>query len=336
MRVVELRDDWSLENLTLAERPDPEAGRGEVLLRMKAASLNYRDWLLVQGGYGRAAGSLPLIPISDGVGEVMAVGPGVERVSQGDRACPVMFQGWHAGGLAADAYDRILGGPLDGVMAELMAVPAEDLVIVPPGMSDAGAASLPCAGVTAWSAVVSQGNARPGETVLVLGTGGVALFALQFAKLQGANVIVTSSSDEKLEKARALGADHGINYRSDPDWGRSARDLAGGAGVDLVVETGGQTLGESLRALRPGGRISLMGVLGGDRIDARLSAIVMRRIAIQGITVGPRADFEAMVRACDANRLEPVVDRVFGFDELRPALEHLASQKHFGKVCIGF
>lgn len=336
MWVCELRDGWSLDKLVLAERPEPEPGAGEALLRMRAASLNYRDWLLVQGGYGRAAGSLPLIPVSDGVGEVVAVGPGVTRVAPGDRVCPIMFQGWHAGALPAEAYARVLGGPLDGVMAERMVVPAEDLVVVPDHLSDAEAACLPCAGLTAWSAVVAQGGLKPGETVLVLGTGGVALFALQFAKLGGARVIVTSSSDDKLARARTLGADHTINYRIKPDWGRVARDLAGSGGVDLVIETGGGSLPESLRAVRPGGRVSLMGVLAGDKLDARLSAIVMRQVRVQGITVGPRADFEAMVRACAAHELHPVVDRTFGFDELRPALEHLASQRHVGKVCPGF
>ena len=333
MKVIELKDDWSLDKLTLAERPMPEPGPGQAVVRLTAASLNYRDWLLVQGGYGRAAGALPLIPLSDGAGVVEAVGEGVTRVAPGDRVCPIMFQGWMAGELRESDYERVLGGPLDGVAAEAMLLDAEGLVRLPPGLSDHEAACLPCAGLTAWNAVIGQGRVKPGERVLVLGTGGVALFALQFAKLAGAEVIVTSKSDEKLARARALGADHAINYVATPDWGKAARALGEG-GVDLVVETGGGTVSESLRALHPGGRIALMGVLGGQSLEAKLSAIVMRRLSILGVTVGSRDDFEAMLRAIAASGLKPVIDSSFPLEELRPALEHLASQTHFGKVCL--
>ena len=333
MKVIELKDDWSLDKLTLAERPMPEPKPGEAVVKLTAASLNYRDWLLVQGGYGRAAGALPLVPLSDGAGVVEAVGEGVTRVAPGDRVCPIMFQGWLAGELRESDYERVLGGPLDGVAAEAMLLDAEGLVRLPPGLSDQEAACLPCAGLTAWNAVIGQGQVKPGERVLVLGTGGVALFALQFAKLAGAEVIVTSKSDEKLARARALGADHTINYVATPDWGKAARELGDG-GVDLVVETGGGTLSESLRALRPGGRIALMGVLGGQSLDAKLSAIVMRRLSILGVTVGSRDDFEAMLRAIAASGLKPVIDSSYPLEELRPALEHLASQTHFGKVCV--
>ena len=337
MRVIELRDDWRPENLALVERPNPEPGPGQALVRMKAASINYRDSLLVRGGYGRLAGSLPLIPLSDGAGEVVALGDGVSRIAVGDRVCPIMMQGWHAGTLPADVFQRILGGPLDGTLAEFMVVPAEDLVVLPDHLSDVEAACLPCASLTAWSAVVAEGAVKPGETVLVLGTGGVALFALLFAKASGARVIVTSKSDEKLERARALGADATINYQVTREWGPVARDLANGPGVDLVVETGGGgTLPETLRAVRPGGRISIMGVLAGGSLEGRLSAIVMRAIRLQGITVGSRADFEAMLRAMAAQEIPSPVDRVFGFEELHAALDHLDGQQHFGKVCLEF
>ena len=333
MKAIELRDDWRLDNLTLAERAQPEPGAGQALVRLTAASLNYRDWLLVQGGYGRVAGSLPLIPLSDGAGVVEAVGPDVARVAPGDRVCPILFQGWLAGELGEADYARMLGGPLDGTAAEAILLDAEGLVRLPPNISDEEAAGLPCAGLTAWNAVVGQGAVRPGERVLVLGTGGVALYALQFAKQAGAEVIVTSKSDEKLERARTLGADYAINYVETPEWGKAAREIANG-GVDLVIETAGATLPESLRALRPGGRVSLMGVLSGQTIEARLSALVMRRIAVQGITAGSRADFEAMLRSIAVHGLKPLVDRSFALEELRPALEHLASQQHFGKVCV--
>ena len=333
MKVIELRDAWQLDNLTCAERPLPEPGPGQALVRLTAASLNYRDWVLIQGGYGRVAGGLPLIPLSDGAGVVEAVGAGVTRVAPGDRVCPIMFQAWLDGELQEGHYTRVLGGPLDGVAAEAILLDAEGLVRLPESISDEEAACLPCAGLTAWNAVVGQGHVQPGERVLVLGTGGVALFALQFAKRAGAEVIITSKCDEKLERARALGADHTINYMLTPDWGKAARE-AGDGGVDLVVETGGATLPESLRALRPGGRVSLMGVLSGQNVETRLSALVMRRIAIQGITVGSRADFEAMLRAIAVQGLQPMVDRVFDLDALCPALEHLANQLHFGKVCV--
>ena len=337
MKVMELREAWQLDKLTLAERPLPEPGPGQALVRLTAASLNYRDWVLVRGGYGRVAGALPLIPLSDGAGRVEAVGPGVTRVAPGERVCPIMFQGWLAGELGENDYARVLGGPLDGTAAEAILLEAEGLVRLPDGLTDQEAACLPCAGLTAWNAVVGQGRVRPGERVLVLGTGGVALFALQFAKLAGAEVIVTSKSDEKLERARALGADHSINYRTTPEWGKAAREIGGGeggGGVDLVIETAGATLPESLRALRPGGRVSLMGVLSGQSVETRLSALVMRRIAIHGITVGSRADFEAMLRAIEAGGFKPVIDRAFDLDALVPALEHLAGQEHFGKICL--
>jgi NADPH:quinone reductase-like Zn-dependent oxidoreductase len=335
MRVFQLQDQWSIDHLRLAERPDPSPGPGQVLLRMKASSLNYRDLVVPQRGYGALTGTLPLIPISDGAGEVVAVGAGVSRVAIGNRVCPMFMQRWPGGPPNAERLAGTLGGPLDGTMAEYMALDEEGVATVPAHLTDEEAACLPCAPVTAWRALVTEGRIRPGDRVLIQGTGGVALAALQFARLLGAYVIVISSSDEKLERVRALGADAGINYRTTPEWGRVAKELAGGDGVDHIVELGGtHTLPQSLRAIRVGGTISLIGVLSGPMMDVRLGMIVTRHIRLQGITVGSRDDFEAMARAMSQYGLRPVIDRVFPFEELRRALDYLASGAHFGKVCL--
>jgi NADPH:quinone reductase-like Zn-dependent oxidoreductase len=221
-------------------------------------------------------------------------------------------------------------------MAEFMVLPEQGVASVPAFLSDTEAASLPTAGVTAWSALVTEGGIKPGQVVLVQGTGGVSLFALQFAKLLGAFVIATSSSDEKLDRARSLGADACINYRTTPEWGKRAREIVGGDGVDHIVEVGGQgTLPQSLRAIRSGGTLSMIGVLAGGTMDARLGPVVTRHVRLQGITVGSRDDFEAMARAVAQHQLRPAIDeRVFAFDELHPALDYLASGQHFGKICI--
>jgi NADPH:quinone reductase-like Zn-dependent oxidoreductase len=335
MKVIQLQDDWSIDNLTLTERPAPEPGPGQVLLQMKAASLNYRDLVVMQRGYGRSTGALPLIPISDGVGEVIAVGAGVRRIAVGDRVCPVFLQGWIGGEPTRARLSSTLGGPLDGVMAEYMVQAEHDVVKVPPHLTDEEAATLPIAALTAWTAVMTEGRVKAGDKVLVQGTGGVSLFALQFARLAGAYIIVTSSSDDKLQRALELGADEGINYLTTPEWGRPARDLAGGEGLDHIIEVGGeQTLPQSLRAIRPGGTISLIGVLSGSTMNARLGLIVTRYIRLQGITVGHRDSFEAMIRALAQHQLRPVVDRVFAFEELRATLDYMAAGSHFGKICL--
>ena len=335
MKVFELKNDWGLNNLLAGTRPMPEPGPREILLRLRAASLNYRDRVLVEGNYGKLAGELPLIPLSDGLGEIVAVGAEVTRFREGDRVCTTVFQAWNSGRLQEWMAKTALGGPLDGVLCEYRALSEEGLVLAPDHLSDAEAAALPCAGVTAWDAVVTQGDLKPGEVALILGTGGVALFALQFAKLCGATVIITSKSDEKLEKARALGADHVINYEKDPEWGRAAREIAGGEGVDLVVETGGGgTLAQSLKAVRTAGRIMLMGVLAGTMLDARVYHLVLRRVRLQGITLASRDDFEAMNRAIAAAEIRPVIDRTFAFDDCHGAFRHLVGQHHFGKIAI--
>lgn len=338
MRVMEVVGGWGFDHLRQGERPDPKPGPGEIVLRMKAASINYRDFLMVQGGYGSRSGPLPLIPLSDGVGVVEAVGEGVERVQIGDRVCPNFFQSWLSGPPSAEGFAAPLGGPLPGVMQELMLLPAEGVVRAPAHLTDAQAATLNCAGLTAWSAVIVQADVKPGDVVLVQGTGGVSMFALQFAKLRGAQVIATSSSDAKLAKARALGADWTVNYRKTPEWGKRARELTGGRGVDLVVEVGGAgTLRESVRATRIGGAIALIGVLSGASTDFNLAHVVMQNIRLQGVTVGSREMFEDMARAIAAHRLEPAVDgRVFPWTALREALEALPLGLHFGKTCLMF
>ena len=335
MIVWEIRDDWSMEHLVPGERAKPAPGPGQVLLRMKAASLNFRDLVVPKRGYGALTGTLPLIPISDGVGIVEAVGEGVRRVAVGDRVCPLFMPHFHGGEPNAERLTRTLGGPIDGVMAEWMVLDEGGVSRVPGHLTDEQAATLPCAALTAWTALVTCGAIKAGDRVLVQGTGGVSLFALQFARMAGAHVIVISSSDEKLERVKAMGADAVVNYRSVPEWGKVVREMADGEGVDHVVEVGGeQTLNQSLRAIRIGGTISLIGVLSGGSLDVKLGPIVTRHVRLQGITVGHRDGFEAMARAIGQHGLLPVVDRVFEFGELREALAYLASGRHFGKICL--
>ena len=333
MKVFQIQDDWGLTHLKLATRPDPRPGPGQVLLRMRAASLNYRDLLVPSRGYGVHTGTLPLIPLSDGVGEVIEAGAGVTRVRDGDRVCPCFTQGWIDG--PPDAAHLKLGGPLDGTMAELMCLPAEGVVKVPACLSDEAAATLPCAALTAWSALVTYDNLGPGSRVLVQGTGGVALFALQFAKLRGAHVTVISSSDAKIAKAKALGADACINYLKTPEWYKATREITAGRGYDHIVELGGEkTLPQSLMCVRAGGMISIIGVLSGGTMTAQRGRIVMRQVRMQGIGVGHRNGFEAMMRAIDQHRIAPVIDKVFPFEQLKEAMAYLESGAHFGKICI--
>lgn len=348
MRAVVI-ERFGLDGLRIVERPTPEPGKGEVLLRMRTVSINYRDLRMVTGHYN-AAQRLPLVPLSDGVGDVVAIGPGVTRVAVGDRVAPILVQKWLAGDPEPGVFETMLGGPLDGVFAEYMTASEEGIVKIPAYLSDPEAASLTVAGVTAWMALSGTGAVRAGDTVLIQGTGGVAIFALQFAKILGAAAIVTSSSDAKLARARTLGADHLINYRTTPEWGRAARDLTSGRGVDNVIEVGGAaTMIQSLLAVRGGGQISRIGYLSGLALDPTLLPeferaqrgpaahelfIAVLSARIQGIASGHRADFEAMVRAMAQHHVRPVIDRVFGFGELASALRYLESGAHFGKVCL--
>lgn len=334
MKVYQIQGSFGLENLRPAERPEPEPGPGELLLAVRAVSLNHRDLTTVEGFYNPKQ-PLPLIPCSDAAAEVVAVGEGVDRFAPGDRVCPLFAQRWVAGEPERDRLRSTLGGPLDGTLAERIVVPAEAAVAVPAHLTDEQAATLPCAALTAWSAVVTLGRTAPGDVVLVLGTGGVALFALQFARMAGARVIVTSSSDGKLERARELGAADGVNYRQEPAWARRVKELTGGRGADLVVEVGGAgTLEQSLHAVRMGGTVAMIGALAGPAAPLSVIPILMRQVRVQGVLVGHREGFEAMNRAIEAHRLEPVVDRVFPFDQAPEAFRRLASGEHFGKVVV--
>ncbi|MEM9555468.1 MAG: NAD(P)-dependent alcohol dehydrogenase [Acidobacteriota bacterium] len=334
MRVFELQGGFGLDHLVAAERDTPEPGPGQVRVRLEAASLNYRDLLMATGKYNPKQ-PLPLVPCSDGVGIIDAVGPGVDRVREGERVATMFCQGWIGGPPTRERLRQTLGGPLDGTLAEHLVLDQDGVCAVPEYLTPVEAATLPCAALTAWSALVSYGGVKAGDTVLVQGTGGVSLFALQIATALGARVIVTSSQDWKLERVRALGSWREINYRTEPAWGRVAHEMTDGRGVDHVIEVGGaDTLAQSLRAVAIGGTISLIGVLSGVQTDVALTSILMQNVRLQGILVGSRDRFEAMGRAFDTHEIRPLVDRIFPFDEAREAFAYLAAAHHVGKVCI--
>jgi NADPH:quinone reductase-like Zn-dependent oxidoreductase len=335
MRVYELQA-FGLENLKIAERPRPEPGPGQALVRMRACSLNFRDLMIAKGLYNPKM-RLPMVPFSDGCGVVEAVGSGVTRVKPGDRVTPIFMQTWIEGDLTDAKGKSALGGgtPVGGVLAEYAVLSEHGLVPVPDGLSDEQASCLPCAAVTAWTALVTQGHLKSGDTVLVQGTGGVSIFALQFAKAHGARVIATSSSDDKLARVKQLGADETINYKTTPDWDKAAVQLTGGVGVDHVVEVGGAgTFERSLHAIRPMGTVSQIGVLTGVTRDLNIAPILMKHARVQGIYVGSRAMFEDMNRAIVQNKIVPVVDKVFSFDQAPDALRHMESGGHFGKIVV--
>ena len=301
MKAMVLDGDWGPDNIKPADRPEPEPGPGELVIAIKAVSINPRDLVMCQGGYGRMGGALPLVPLCDGAGEVTAMGDGVTGFAVGDLVSPTYSRTWLHGTAGAQTFFGAHGGPLDGTAQEQMAIPANAVVKAPAHMTPAEAATLPCAAVTAWNAISEQGGVRAGDTVLLQGTGGVSLFALQFAKMHGAEVIITSSSNEKLVRAAELGADHTINYRDNADWHKAAREITGGRGVDHVVEVGGAgTLEKSIASLRPSGTISVIGVLSGIAGEINLGRVVTQNVRLQGVTVGGRDMFERMVRAMDA------------------------------------
>lgn len=323
---------FGIESLEFVERPNPEPGPGEVLVRIRAVSLNYRDLMMVTGLYNPRL-KMPRIPCSDGAGEVAAVGAGVTRWRPGDRVAGIFLQSWLDGEPTAEKVRGALGGDIDGMLAGSVVLHEQGLVAVPSSLDYEEASTLPCAAVTAWNSLKSA-TLRPGQTVLVQGTGGVSIFALQFARMMGARVLGISGSDEKLERARALGLDAGLNYRTAPEWDRWVLDQTGGEGVDLVVEVGGVgTLPRSLRSLRMGGTIAQVGVLSGPREDLVVPVILHQQARIRGIYVGSRHDFEEMNRAIARIGLRPVYES-HPWTEAREVLRRLESAGHFGKLVL--
>ncbi len=334
MKAYQIRGQFGLDHLELVDLPDPAPAAGEVLVRLRAVSLNYRDLLMVKGAYNPRQ-KLPLIPCSDGAGEVVAAGAGVSTVKVGDRVTSVFAPGWSDGEPTRAKVATTLGGPVDGMLTELRALPEAAVAPMPAHLGFEAAATLPCAAVTAWRALVTEGQVKPGDTVLLLGTGGVSIFALQICRLIGARVIITSSDDTKLARARELGAAHGINRTTTPDWHKEARALTGGVGVDHIVEVGGAgTFERSLQAARVGGRVSAIGVLSGTAGPVNLIPIVMQNVRVQGILVGSRTDLVTMNRAFELAKLVPVVDRVFDYGAAREAFGHMADGKHLGKIVV--
>ncbi|PXW66574.1 NAD(P)-dependent alcohol dehydrogenase [Methylobacterium sp. B4] len=334
MRAYEMSAADGLDSWRSAERPTPELGRGQVLVRLRAASLNYRDLLICEGRYPFAINLDRMIPVSDGAGEVVALGEGVRRFRGGERVAGIFSQSWLGGAQVADMWQTALGGAVDGVLAEYRVFDEDGLVTLPGSLSFEEGATLPCAAVTAWNALYGLKPLRAGETVLTLGTGGVSIFAIQLARAAGARVIATSSSDAKLERAKALGAHDTINYRNHPDWQHEVRRLTDDAGVDHVVEVGGTgTLPRSIASTRPGGHIGLIGLLAqGEAIDPL--AILGASCIVRGVAVGSREMFEDMNRSIALHRIEPVIDRVYAFDEAPAALADLAKATHVGKIVI--
>jgi NADPH:quinone reductase-like Zn-dependent oxidoreductase len=334
MRAIRLHEVGEASKLRVDELPEPVPGPGQAVVRVRATSLNYRDLMVRSGAYNPRI-AVPFVPLSDGTGEVSAVGPGVTRVKPGDRVAAAFMPGWIGGRPTEEGGKTALGAGGVGMLAEMVVLPAEGLVAIPDHLTFEEAATLPCAAVTAWHSLVEEGKLKAGETVLIQGTGGVSIFALQIANLFGARVIATSSSDEKLEKAISLGATDGINYKTTPEWDKAVRSLTGGEGVDHVVEVGGAgTLGRSLKAARLGGRVSVIGVLSGVTGEVDTRPVLMKNLTVQGIYVGSREMFEAMNRAISLHRLRPIVDHAFKLDETENAYQRMQSGSHFGKIVI--
>lgn len=323
---------FGIDSLEFVERPTPAPGPGEVLIAVRAISLNFRDLMMVKGLYNPKM-PLPRIPCSDGAGHVVEVGPGVTAWKPGDRVCGIFMQNWIDGALTAERARGALGGDIDGVLADFVVLKAEGLVTIPEHLSFQEAATLPCAAVTAWNALAA-GDVKPGSTVLIQGTGGVSIFALQFARLRGARVIGISSSNEKLARAAELGLDAGLNYRESPEWDRWALDQTNGAGVDLVVEVGGSgTLPRSLRAVRYQGTVAQVGVLSGVADPLPIPGILHKMARIHGIYVGSRRDFVEMNRAVSLAQVRPAGEE-FHWTQAREVLEKMEEGSHFGKLVL--
>ena len=334
MKAYQLQAIQSLDSVVRVERDVPEPRAGEVLIRVRACSLNFRDTLVARGAYG---GPPPagLVPLSDGAGEVVAIGAGVTRVAVGDRVAGIFMQRWLAGEITSEGATSALGGAIDGMLAEHVVLSQDGVVKIPSHLTFEEAASLPCAAVTAWNALVRESHVKAGDTVLLLGTGGVSMIGLQLAKLHGARCIVTSSSDEKLERAKALGADAVVNYRQRPDWEKAVLELTNGRGADIVLEVGGVgTLDKSLASTRLGGHVCLIGVLTGVSGQVATSAILRKHLRVHGIYVGSREMFEEMNRAIEQSGMRPPIGARFGFDEARAAYDHMVAGAHFGKIVV--
>jgi NADPH:quinone reductase-like Zn-dependent oxidoreductase len=325
---------FGIDQLVLADLPMPRPGRGQVLVKVHAVSLNYRDLLMVRGHYNPKMG-LPRIPCSDGAGEVVELGDGVDTLTVGQRVAGIFMQHWLEGSPTAETSRGALGGDVDGMLAEYVVLHQSGVVSIPNHLSFAEAATLPCAGVTAWNAVVNAAQTKPGDVVLIQGTGGVSIFALQFAKMAGATVIGTSSSDEKLQRAKTMGLDAGLNYRQSPEWAKWVLKETNNRGADLIVEVGGAgTFGQSLQAVRYGGMVAQIGVLSQSEQPLPIPLILHRQVRIQGIYVGSKSHFEAMNRAIVATRMKPVVDQIYTFDRVPEALKSMETGSHFGKIVI--
>lgn len=332
MKAMTLRTPGGLDNLVLADKPPPHAGRGQVLIEVRANSLNYHDYVVAKGMMQVADGR---VLMSDGAGRVVEVGEGVDDLKVGDDVFSLFYPRWQSGEADDLVRTELPGENVDGYAAQFVAVPENWVTRMPAGYSHAEAATLTCAGITAWKAVIDRARIKPGDWVLTQGTGGVSIFALQFAKAAGARVIATSSSEEKLEKLRELGADHVVNYRETPDWSKAAMEFTDGRGVDLVVEIGGAgTLAQSIEAARVSGYISLIGVLAGLSGEVPTYRIFGKQLTVQGIAVGSREDQLAMVRGIEATGLKPVIDSTFALGELAQAYRHQEAQRHFGKICV--
>ena len=332
MQAYEIISDSGVDALALNQRQVPEPGAYEILVDIRASSINYRDLSTIEDPVPRGI-AYPRIPNSDGAGEVIDTGPGVTRFKPGDRVAGCFFQNWNDGRISAAAMASAMGGPIDGVLAEQVILKQDGAVHIPEHMSFEEASTLPCAGLTAWNCLLEQGGLKAGNTALFLGTGGVSIMGLQIAKMIGARAIITSSSDEKLQRARALGADELINYRQVPDWHNRVMELTDGVGVDVTIETGGGgTLEKTIEATRVGGTISLIGILTGGNINP--TSIMRKSIRLQGVYVGSRRMFEDMNAALALNRVQPVIDQVFEFEDARAAYHAMRAAGHFGKLVV--
>lgn len=334
MQAYQIQGTEGLASLKVASLEAPSPQHGEVLVRIRAVSLNYRDYMNVMGIRG-VTGPIPRIPCSDGAGEVVSIGPGVTEWRSGDRVvCPFMPT-WIDGTFTAHHSSQALGGAVDGLLREFACIPAASLLRIPDHLSIEEAATLPCAAVTAWDALITRGQLQPGETVLVLGTGGVSVFALQFAKLMGARVLATTSSDAKAARLLELGADAVHNYKTDPNWDKWALSQTGGVGVDKVIEIGGpETLNRSVKAARFGGHIALIGVLTGVAGDVQTVNILRKGIRLDGIYVGSRAMFAQMLAAITQARLRPIIDSTYDFADAPAAFQRMEGAQHFGKIVV--